>query len=128
MDNTSTIFDESKLLSFKKNLKKNVGESAFNNWLKHLNYVSLDETTITFSVPTKFLRDWIVNNYSDKVKSEAKKIVEKVDTIKFVVKPNGGRIVPGTTRTIKRRSSVLNDLFNLITTYFFSFFVINLKI
>ena len=66
MDNTSTIFDDSKWLSFKKNLKKNVGDSAFNNWLKHLNFVSLEENTITFSVPTKFLRDWIVNNYSDK--------------------------------------------------------------
>ena len=52
-----------------------------------LNYVSLEEQTITFSVPTKFLRDWIVNNYSDKIKSEAKNHVEKVDTIKFVVKP-----------------------------------------
>ena len=101
MDNTSTMVDESKWLSFKKNLKKNVGDSAFNNWLKHLNYVSLQETTITFSVPTKFLRDWIVNNYSDKIKSEAKNFIDKVDTIKFVVKPSGGRIVPGTTRTIK---------------------------
>ena len=72
MDNTSAIFDESKLLSFKKNLKKNVGDTAFNNWLKHLNYVSFQDTTITFSVPTKFLRDWIVNNYSDKIKTEAK--------------------------------------------------------
>ena len=52
---------------FKKNIKKEVGDSAFNNWLKHLSYVSLEETTITFSVPTKFLRDWIVNNYSDKI-------------------------------------------------------------
>ena len=47
MDNTSTTFEESKWLSFKKNLKKNVGDSAFNNWLKHLNYVSLEGTTIT---------------------------------------------------------------------------------
>ena len=101
MDNTSTMFEESKWLSFKKNLKKTVGDSAFNNWLKHLNFVSLEEDTITFSVPTKFLRDWIVNNYSDKIKSEAKNYIEKVDTIKFVVKPSGGRIVPGTTRTIK---------------------------
>ena len=87
MDNTSNIFHESKLLSFKKNLKKNVGDSAFNNWLKHLNYVSVEDTTITFSVPTKFLRDWIVNNYSDKIKSESKNQIDKVDTIKFVVKP-----------------------------------------
>ena len=67
MDNTPATFEESKWLSFKKNLKKIVGESAFNNWLKHLKYVSLEETTITFSVPTKFLRDWIVNNYSKKL-------------------------------------------------------------
>ena len=79
MDNTSTSFDESKWLSFKKNLKKNVGDSAFNNWLKHLQYVSLDKNTITFSVPTKFLRDWIVNNYSDKIKTEAKNLIDKVD-------------------------------------------------
>ena len=46
MDNTSAIFDESKWLSFKKNLKKNVGDSAFNNWLKHLNFVSLLYPTI----------------------------------------------------------------------------------
>ena len=43
MDNSSTIFDESKWLSFKKNLKKNVGDSAFNNWLKHLKYVSVED-------------------------------------------------------------------------------------
>ena len=36
MDNSSAMFDESKWVSFKKNLKKNVGDTAFNNWLKHL--------------------------------------------------------------------------------------------
>ncbi len=101
MDNTSSTFDESKWSSLKKHLKKSVGDTAYNNWLKHLNYVSIDKSTITFSVPTKFLRDWIVNNYSDKIKNEAKKYLEEINTIKFVVKPNGGRIVPGTTRTIK---------------------------
>ena len=72
MDKASTIFDESKWTSLKKDLRKNVGDTAYNNWLKHLNYVSVENSTITFSVPTKFLRDWIVNNYSDKIKNEAK--------------------------------------------------------
>ena len=54
MDNSSTIFDDSKWLSFKKNLKKNVGDSAFNNWLKHLNCVSVEETTITFLYQQSF--------------------------------------------------------------------------
>ena len=101
MEKSSLGFDEVKWSSLKKDLKKTVGDSAYNNWLKHLNYVSLEKDTITFSVPTKFLRDWIVNNYSDKVKIESKKYSEQIDVIKFVVKPTGGRIVPGTTRTIK---------------------------
>ena len=36
-----------------------------------------------------------------KTEKEAKNYIKKVDVIKFVVKPSGGRIVPGTTRTIK---------------------------
>ena len=69
MDNNANTFDESKWSSLKKDLKATVGDTSYNNWLKHLNYVSVKETTITFSVPTKFLRDWIVNNYSDKIKN-----------------------------------------------------------
>ena len=70
MENSSSSFDEGKWSSLKKDLKKTVGDTAYNNWLKHLNYVSVKDSTITFSVPTKFLRDWIVNNYSDKIKNE----------------------------------------------------------
>ena len=73
MEKSAKGFDESKWASLKKDLKKSVGDSAYNNWLKHLSYVALENDTISFSVPTKFLRDWIVNNYSDKIKTESKK-------------------------------------------------------
>jgi chromosomal replication initiator protein len=100
----SNIFDltkEKNWLSLKKDLKNSVGDSAYNNWIKYLSFVSFENSTLSFSLPTKFLRDWIVNNYSDKIKIESKKYIEQIDVIKFVVKPNGGRIVPGTARTIK---------------------------
>tara|TARA_B100001250_G_scaffold262454_1_gene226125 strand:- start:1837 stop:3231 length:1395 start_codon:yes stop_codon:yes gene_type:complete len=101
MTNNFDLSEEKNWLTLKKDLKNSVGDSAYNNWLKHLNFVSLENTTISFSLPTKFLRDWIVNNYADKIKIESKKYVDNIDVIKFVVKPNGGRIVPGTARTIK---------------------------
>jgi len=101
MSNTLDLSDEKNWLSLKKDLKTSVGESAYNNWIKYLNFVSFQENTLSYSLPTKFLRDWIVNNYSDKIKTESKKYIDKIDIIKFVVKPNGGRIVPGTARTIK---------------------------
>ena len=105
MSNTLDLSDERNWLSLKKDLKTLVGDSAYNNWIKHLNFVSFQESTLTFSLPTKFLRDWIVNNYSDKIKTESKKYIHNVDIIKFVVKPVGGRVVPGTTRNIKRKET-----------------------
>ena len=101
MSNTLDLSDERNWLSLKKDLKTLVGDSAYNNWIKHLNFVSFQESTLTFSLPTKFLRDWIVNNYSDVVKNECKKYIEEIEAIKFAVKPVGGRVVPGTTRTLK---------------------------
>ena len=101
MTNEIDLSEEKNWFSLKHNLKQSVGDSAFNNWIKHLNFVSFENNTLSFSLPTKFLRDWIVNNYSETIKTESKKIINQIDVIKFVVKPNGGRIVPGTTRTIK---------------------------
>ena len=100
MSNTLDLSEEKNWLSLKKDLKQSVGDSAYNNWIKHLSFVSYENNTLSFSLPTKFLRDWIVNNYSDKIKIESKKYLESINIIKFVVKPNGGRIVPGTARTI----------------------------
>ena len=109
MQDSNTDFHEKNWSNLRKDLKKIVGETAYNNWLKQLTFLSIENQTMSFSVPTKFLRDWIVNNYSDKIKNECKKYFEKIEAIKFVVKPVGGRIVPGTTRTIKNTDSQWNN-------------------
>ena len=101
MDYSFLNFEEKNWQHLKKDLKKIVGDTAYNNWIKQLSFVSNENNTVTLSVPTKFLRDWIVNNYSDKIKNEFKKYIKDIEAIKFVVKPVGGRVVPGTTRTIK---------------------------
>ena len=96
-------FNENNWSKLKKDLKKIVGESAYNNWLKQLSFNSINSGEITLSVPTKFLRDWIVNNYADKIKQECMKIDTKISMIKILVKPIGGRIVPGTARELKEK-------------------------
>ena len=101
MEDSFLGFDEKKWLNLKKDLKKIVGDTAYNNWLKQLTFLSVKDQTISFSVPTKFLRDWVVNNYADKIKNQCKNYIKNIEAIKFVVKPAGGRVVPGTARTIK---------------------------
>ena len=117
----STIdFNQKNWTHLRKDLKKIVGDTAYNNWLKQLTFLSIENQTISFSVPTKFLRDWIVNNYADKIKIQCKKYVENVDAIKFVVKPVGGRVVPGTARMIKNTDNHWNKSLDIRTSQNFS--------
>ena len=46
-------FNEKNWLHLKKDLKKIVGDTAYNNWLKQLTFLSIENQTISFSVPTK---------------------------------------------------------------------------
>ena len=101
MEDSFLDFNEKNWLNLKKDLKKIVGDTAYNNWLKQLTFLSIKDQTISFSVPTKFLRDWVVNNYADKIKNQCKNYIKNIEAIKFVVKPAGGRVVPGTARIIK---------------------------
>ena len=109
MSNTLDLSIEKNWLSLKKDMKSSVGESAYNNWIKHLSFVSFDSNTLSFSLPTKFLRDWIVNNYADSIKIECKKINENITSVKILVKPVGGRIVPGTARELKSDNKQWNN-------------------
>ena len=113
MEDSFLGFDEKNWLNLKKDLKKVVGDTAYNNWLKQLTFLSVKNQTISFSVPTKFLRDWVVNNYADKIKNQCKNYIKNVEAIKFVVKPVGGRVVPGTARTIKNTDSQWKSSFDI---------------
>ena len=92
--------NESQWEKLKVKLKKQVGDTAYKNWLKQLSFNSIDKNVITLSVPTKFLRDWIASHYVEKIKLIFKEFDPKLDVLKIVVKSNGGRIVPGTARLL----------------------------
>ena len=115
MTNTFSGFNESNWIKLKRNLKKVVGDTAYNNWLKQLNFISIKNDIISLSVPTKFLRDWIVNNYADKIKQEVNNISEdlNIKALEIVVKPLGGRIVPGTARIVKEDSKQWNNILDI---------------
>ena len=50
-----------------KKLNKEYGNEIYNSWLKNLNLKSLESETLVFSVPSKFVRDWITAHYLDKI-------------------------------------------------------------
>ena len=81
-------------------LRKKLGETAYKNWLKQISYKSLENETLTLSAPTKFLRDWVVTHYAESIKEICEEELKSLNLLKIVVKPIGGRIVPGTARLV----------------------------
>jgi len=84
----------------KNKLKKQVGTTAYKNWLKQLNYNSYENKTLTISVQTKFLRDWIATHYAERIKDVCKNENLDAEVLKIVVKQDSGRVIPGTARLV----------------------------
>ena len=87
MTESAYVFNQKNWEFFKKDLKKLVGDTAYNNWLKKLGFHSLEKNTISLSVPTKFLRDWIVNHYADKIKLRCRELNNNIEVLR--INPDG---------------------------------------
>ncbi|WP_169543710.1 chromosomal replication initiator protein DnaA [Sneathiella aquimaris] len=44
------------------------GEATFNSWLKNIELDEINGTHVNMSLPTKFLRDWVINNYANRIR------------------------------------------------------------
>ena len=49
-------------------LKKSLDKDSFQNWIKPVHFESHIGTSLTLSVHTRFLRDWIIKNYASVIK------------------------------------------------------------
>ncbi len=50
-----------------KKLNAEYGNEIFNSWIKNISIKNLDEDILYFTVPTRFIRDWITSHYLDKI-------------------------------------------------------------
>ena len=50
-----------------KKLNSEYGNEIFNSWIKNISIKNLDNDIIYFTVPTRFIRDWITSHYLDKI-------------------------------------------------------------
>jgi chromosomal replication initiator protein len=48
-------------------LRSEFGDATFNSWLKPLRLDHASEGRLTISVPTRFMRDWVISNYADRI-------------------------------------------------------------
>ena len=74
-------------------LKIEIGETAFDSWLKPLTIGSFSEGTMNICVPTRFMRNWVITNYSDRIHKIWEKKNPSIKNINFIVQA-GQEAVP----------------------------------
>ena len=63
---TGSTLKEQWLIVLKK-LNSEYGNEIFNSWIKNISIKNIDEDVLYFTVPTRFIRDWITSHYLDKI-------------------------------------------------------------
>jgi chromosomal replication initiator protein len=49
-------------------LRADIGDEAFNSWLKPLALAACNDYQLVIEAPTRFMRDWVVNHYADRLR------------------------------------------------------------
>ena len=66
-------------------LKNEVGDVAFDSWLKPLTPSSFNNGIMNICVPTRFMRNWVITHYSDRIHKIWEKKNPDIKSINFVV-------------------------------------------
>ena len=51
-------------------LKKQLGEGTFKSWISKLDFILVLDNTTHLTAPTKFIKEWIITNYSEAIKQK----------------------------------------------------------
>lgn len=92
-------------------LRVEVGETAFDSWLKPLTIGSFNDGTMNICVPTRFMRNWVITNYSDRIHKIWEKKNPAIKNINFVVQAGSdtasskGLYAPACRSLLKKISS-----------------------
>ena len=65
--------------------EKTFGTEVYSSWLKDLSLVKEYNDYLILSVPTRFIRDWIVSRYLDKILEQIKTYKKSINRIEFKI-------------------------------------------
>jgi chromosomal replication initiator protein len=68
-------------------MREEIGEPAYQSWLKPMTLRELADGQVRMSVPTRFMRDWVVAHYADRLLALWSEEVSGVRSIDIVVQP-----------------------------------------
>ena len=74
-------------------LKKTFGSDIYESWIKNVNLQKEFNHYVILSVPTRFVRDWIVSRYADKILDVIKTFKRSIQRLEFSVEESQEKTV-----------------------------------
>ncbi|MDR3440448.1 chromosomal replication initiator protein DnaA [Telmatospirillum sp.] len=75
-------------------LRDEYGEAAFKSWLNPLTLAEVRDGQVRMGVPTRFLRDWVVTHYGDRIRSLWSTEDSSINGVDIVVLPGVSKRAP----------------------------------
>jgi len=69
-------------------LQKDFGKDIYESWIKNINLKKEYNHYLILSAPTRFVRDWIVSRYADKILDIIKNFKKSIQRIEFLIEEN----------------------------------------
>ncbi len=73
-------------------MRSEVGDASYRSWLKPLTLIGVDAGEVRVAVPTRFMRDWVVSHYGDRLR--ALWVAENSDVVSLDVVVEAPRTKP----------------------------------
>ena len=73
-------------------LRAEVGDAAFNSWLRQLDLTCGRDGRMMMTLPTRFMRDWVISHYAEKIRSLWSDEFDKPPAADIFVRPAASRV------------------------------------
>jgi len=110
-----------------KELKNAFGNDVFESWIKNMDLKREFNHYVVLSAPTRFVRDWIVSRYADKVLDIIKNFKSSIQRIEFLIEEQGEEFNKQGIKKNSQISLIENSLLNynrFNSNYTFSNFMV----
>ena len=95
-----------------KNFKTTFGNDVYESWIKNINLKKEFNHYVVLTAPTRFVRDWIVSRYADKMLDIIKTFKKSIQRIEFFIEESKEKSDKIDFRRDSQISSIENSLLN----------------
>ena len=95
-----------------KKLKLSLGNDVYESWIKNVYLKKEFNHYVILSAPTRFVRDWIVSRYADKVLDIIKTFKKSIQRIEFLIEDQEVKYSPDDRKKNTQVSFIQNSVLN----------------